>query len=93
MIEIRSYTLEGLAFPLVHEPAGAPGAYSERDVLELLRERRHELLGQLHRHGALLFRGFSVEGARALAGSDDTAPGTSEELPVVQGVHTPEVTG
>ena len=35
----------------------------------------------------------SVEGARALAGSDDTAPGTSEELPVVQGVHTPEVTG
>ena len=49
MIETRSYCLDGLAFPIVHEPAGASRAHSERDVLELLRARKHALLGELHR--------------------------------------------
>ena len=65
MIETRTYCLEGLPFPIVHEPTGASRACSGRDLLELLRERKQALVGELHRHGALLFRGFSVEGARA----------------------------
>ena len=65
MIETRRSCLEGRAFPIVYEPADASRACSEHALLELLREREHELLGELHRHGALLFRGFSVEGARA----------------------------
>lgn len=65
MLETHRYTLEGLAFPIVYEPAGAARAHAERDVLELLRARRAELLGELHRHGAILLRGFAVGGARA----------------------------
>jgi alpha-ketoglutarate-dependent taurine dioxygenase len=65
MIETRRYCLEGLAFPIVHEPAGASRTHAARDVLELLRERREVLLGELHRHGALLLRGFDIQGAAA----------------------------
>lgn len=65
MIETRRYCVEGLAFPIVYEPAGASCAHAGHAVLELLRERKAALLGELHRHGALLFRGFSVEGAHA----------------------------
>lgn len=70
MIATRTYCLEGLAFPVVHEPtahepAGSSRACAGPDLLELLRERKHALLGELHRHGALLLRGFAVEGARA----------------------------
>jgi alpha-ketoglutarate-dependent taurine dioxygenase len=65
MIETRRYSLKGLTFPIVYEPTDAARGHTERDVLELLRERRGALLDELHRHGALLLRGFSVEGARA----------------------------
>jgi alpha-ketoglutarate-dependent taurine dioxygenase len=65
MIETRRYCLEGLPFPIVYEPADAPGVRAERDVLELLRERRGALLGELQRYGAILLRGFAVEGPAA----------------------------
>lgn len=64
MIETRSYCLEGLTFPIVFEPTDASRAHSHRDVVEFLRERKHELVAELHRHGALLFRAFSIAGAR-----------------------------
>lgn len=69
MIEVRRYDLEGRALPIVYEPQGASRVASERaafePLLELLREQKHALLGELHRHGAILFRGFPIEGASA----------------------------
>lgn len=65
MIEIRRYCPEGLTLPIVYEPAGASRALTHRDAVELLLERRRALEDELCRHGALLLRGFFVEGARA----------------------------
>lgn len=48
------------ALPLVLEPASAAWA---GELAALVREDRAELLASLRRHGALLFRGFSVENA------------------------------
>ncbi len=50
------------ALPLVLEPAGAAWA---GELAAIAREQRGELLASLRRHGALLFRGFSVDGAAA----------------------------
>lgn len=51
--------------PLVLESPEGPGAPARAELLAYARRRKDELLAALHRHGALLFRGFSVEDAGA----------------------------
>lgn len=65
MIETRRYCPPGLAFPIVYEPADAPRAGAGPDALPWARAQRATLEGELRRHGALLLRGFAVEGALA----------------------------
>jgi alpha-ketoglutarate-dependent taurine dioxygenase len=51
--------------PLVIEPSETSEASSRFDLRAYAKEHERELLAALHRHGALLFRGFSVENAVA----------------------------
>jgi alpha-ketoglutarate-dependent taurine dioxygenase len=66
----------GHTLPLLVEPSrGAPGlapdapdapdAPAAGELRQLVQLRRDELLEQLHRHGALLFRGFAIEDVHA----------------------------
>jgi len=48
-------------FPVVHE-----AAHPRVDVLAYLRDHAAALAGELHRHGALLLRGFAIASARAV---------------------------
>ena len=63
MIETRTYCFDDGRLPLVHEAIG--GAHSHSELLAHFAARRAELLAELEHHGALLFRGFAVEGPRA----------------------------
>ena len=57
----RRHCLDGLTYPVVYEqPATGPA----QDLVSYVRDHQDELLGELSRYGALLFRGFAVEGAR-----------------------------
>jgi alpha-ketoglutarate-dependent taurine dioxygenase len=64
MIETRRYGFDGSTLPIVYEPAGPWRAHAHRDLLEHLSQEKDEFLSELHQCGALLFRAWSIEGAR-----------------------------
>jgi alpha-ketoglutarate-dependent taurine dioxygenase len=57
MIEVR---ITSSTYPMYE----ATAAHSYRDAVGYLRDREREIWAELHRRGAVLLRGFSLEGAR-----------------------------
>lgn len=65
MIETRRYCFDGQSLPLVYEAVGEEHGDGRSELLRYLSERRGALLAELRTHGALLFRGFPIEGPHA----------------------------